>query len=138
MKTEEQQLQDMYARIRQVFPRELLDTFAPQQETLTDNAINRILNKDGPEALTVDRLEGIKELVTQHLWSPALTELTKNLPALEQETSETLDSTQAMSNDSETSLSDQPIAEESVTLPDLQNLSVDPALAPMQDLDQIQ
>lgn len=74
MKTEQEQLTDMYARVRQVFPPELLDTFAPQQETLVDNAIDRVLRKDGPEALTVPGLEGIKELVTQHLWSDALTE----------------------------------------------------------------
>lgn len=77
MKTQREQLTDMYARVRQVFPREMLDSMAPQQRTLTDNAINRVLNKDGPEALTVPRLEGIKELVTQHLWSDALTEASK-------------------------------------------------------------
>jgi hypothetical protein len=113
MKTEQQQLNDMYARVRQVFPRELLDTFAPQQETLADNAIERVLRKDGPDALTVDRLEGIKELVTQHLWSSGLTAASKSLPASATE----LDS------------SDQPSAP---AIEDLQNLSVDPALAPMQ------
>ena len=81
MKTEQQQLNDMYERVGQVFPMEMLNSLAPQQRTLTDNAINRVLNKDGPEALTVDRLEGIKELVTQHLWSSARTEASKDTPA---------------------------------------------------------
>lgn len=79
MNTEQQQLDDMYARVRQVFPLELLDSMAPQQRTLTDNAINRVLNKDGVEALTLDRLEGIKELVTQHLWSDAHTAVFKKM-----------------------------------------------------------
>lgn len=76
----QQQVSDMYARVRQVFPLNLLNTLDPQQRTLTDNAINRVLNNEGPKALTVDRLEGIKELVAQHLWSPALTEESKSLP----------------------------------------------------------
>jgi len=80
MKTEQEQLTDMYARVRQVFPRQMLDSLAPQQRMLTDNAINRVLNKEGLEALTVARLEGIKELVTQHLWSDALTTASKSLP----------------------------------------------------------
>lgn len=90
----------MYARVRQVFPLDLLDSMAPQQRKLTDNAINRVLEKDGPEALTLDRLEGIKELVTQHLWSPALTAASKSLPPSEMATSETLDSTLPKSSDS--------------------------------------
>lgn len=35
--------------------------------------MDRVRLKEGPEALTLARLEGIKELVTQHLWSPAHT-----------------------------------------------------------------
>ncbi|MEN9420360.1 MAG: hypothetical protein RI988_3981 [Pseudomonadota bacterium] len=86
MKTDQQQLNDTYARVRVVFPRELLDSLAPQQRTLTENAINRVLNQEGVKALTVDRLEGIKELVTQHLWSSALTEASESLSDLPQET----------------------------------------------------
>ena len=73
--SEDLKLQDMYARVRQVFPLELLNSMAPQQRTLTDNAINRVANKEGLDAVTVDRLEGIKELVTQHLWSDAHTQI---------------------------------------------------------------
>ena len=99
-KIDQKQLNDMYALVRQVFPQELLDTFAPQQETLVDNAIDRVLRKHGPDALTLDRLEAIKELATQHLWSPALTAASKSLPPLETETSETTGSTLPKSSDS--------------------------------------
>jgi hypothetical protein len=88
MKTEQQQLNDMYERVRQVFPAKFLNTLAPQQENLIDAAIHRVVQKEGHEALTVDRLEGIKELVTQHLWSSALTEASKSLPLSQTDTSE--------------------------------------------------
>jgi hypothetical protein len=70
---EKAKMEAMYARLRQVFTQDVLSTFAPQQINLTDNAIYRALEKDGPDALTVPRFEGIYELVTEHLWSPALT-----------------------------------------------------------------
>ena len=54
-----------------------------------NNAIHRVVQKDGFEAVTIDRLEGIKELVTQHLWSDALTAASKSLPASRMETSAT-------------------------------------------------
>lgn len=73
MNTERRQLNAMYARVRQVFSQAEFDSLAPQQRTLLDNAILRVANKHGLDALTVDRLEGIKELVTQHLWSDAHT-----------------------------------------------------------------
>ncbi len=82
MKTEQEQLDAMYARVRQVFPVEFRQSLSPQQINLTESAMSRVFDKDGAEALTVDRLEGIKELVTQHLWSPALTEAAKSLPPL--------------------------------------------------------
>lgn len=69
----QEQLTAMYDRVLQAFPDELWATFAPQQQTLANSAMDRVLKKDGPEALTLDRLDGIKELVTQHLWSPAHT-----------------------------------------------------------------
>ncbi len=73
MSTEQQQLNDMYARAIQVFPEERWRALAPQQRRMVDNAIARVANKDGLDAVTIDRLEGIKELVTQHLWSEAHT-----------------------------------------------------------------
>ena len=87
MKTEQQQLSDMYAGVRQVFPAKFLDTLAKQQENLIDAAIHRVVQKEGHEAVTVDRPEGIKELVTQQLWSSALTEASKSLPPSQTETS---------------------------------------------------
>jgi hypothetical protein len=89
MKTEQQQLNDMYDRVIQVFPDNLWQTFAVQQQNLANNAMERVLKKEGAKALTVDRLEGIKELVTQHLWSSALTEASKSLPPSQTETSKT-------------------------------------------------
>lgn len=80
MKTEQQQLSDMHDRVLQVFPDDLWQTFEQQQRNLANNAMDRVIQKEGPEALTVDRLEGIKELVTQHLWSPALTEASIGTP----------------------------------------------------------
>lgn len=61
------------SRYRQVFTTEVLHGFAPQQMNLTNNAIHQILEEEGPDALTVPRFEGIYELVTGHLWSPAFT-----------------------------------------------------------------
>jgi hypothetical protein len=129
MKTEQQQLNDMYARVRQVFSQEEFESLAPQQRTLLDNAIQRVADKEGLDALTVPRLEGIKELVTQHLWSPALSEASKSLPASEMATSETSDSTLPKSSDSAMD------SQASAVPTDLQNLPVDPALAPMKELD---
>jgi hypothetical protein len=79
MNTEQQQLDDMYARAIQVFPEEMWNALAPQQRQLVDNAIARVADKHGLDAVTVDRLEGIKELVTQHLWSDAHTAVFKKM-----------------------------------------------------------
>ena len=89
MPTDNQPLNAMYARVRRVFPETFLDTLATQQENQVNNAIHRVVEKDGPEAVTMARLEGIKELVTQHLWSAGLTAASKNLPTSRRETSET-------------------------------------------------
>jgi hypothetical protein len=67
------QMQAMYSRLRRVFTEEVLGTFAHQQVNMTERAINRILQEEGPQALTVPRFEGVYELVTVHLWSDALT-----------------------------------------------------------------
>jgi hypothetical protein len=75
MKTEQQQLNDIYARVRQVFPEDQIN-LVPQQVTLLNNAIHRVVQKDGDEAVTMDRLEGFKELITQHLWFDALSTAT--------------------------------------------------------------
>ena len=71
----------MHLRICQVFPPEVWDALAPQQQTLTGTAMNLVIDQEGMEALTVDRLEGIYELVTEHLWSSAFTVAVKTLGA---------------------------------------------------------
>jgi hypothetical protein len=125
MKTEQQQLSDMYARVKQVFSQEEFESLAQQQRTLLDNAIQRVADKEGLEALTVPRLEGIKELVTQHLWSPALSEASKSSPGSAMETSKTSDSTPPKSS---ASAPDSQASSEATAPPDLQNLPEDPAL----------
>lgn len=59
MKTEQQQLSNMYERVRQVFPAKFLDTLAPQQENLIDAAIHRVVQKEGHEAVTVGAGSGV-------------------------------------------------------------------------------
>ena len=129
MKTEQQQLNDMYDRVLQVFPDEVWSELAPQQRTLAETAMARVREREGDAALTLDRLEGIKELVTQHLWSPALTAASKSLPPSEMATSETSGSTRPRSSDSAMG------SPESSVPTDLQNLPVDPALAPMREME---
>jgi hypothetical protein len=73
------QLAALYERVNVVFPRHVLDGFAPQQINMTNNAIDRVIDNEGMEALTIPRLEGIHELVTVHLWCDALTAMTTNL-----------------------------------------------------------
>lgn len=131
MKTEQQQLSDMYDRVLQVFPDKVWSELAPQQQTLAENAMARVREREGDAALTLARLEGIKELVTQHLWSPALSEASKSLPPSEMATSETSGSTPPKSSASAMD------SQESGVPTDLQNLPVDPALAPMQLTDEL-
>ncbi len=93
MKTEQQQLSDMYARVTQVFSQEFLNRLARQQENLLNSAINRLVQKEGHEAVTLDRLEAIKELVVQHLWSDALPTTSKSVHPSAMATYETSGST---------------------------------------------
>jgi hypothetical protein len=64
----------MFKRALQVFPEKMWNELAPQQRRMVDNAIARVSREEGVDAVTVDRLEGVKELVTQHLWSVAHTQ----------------------------------------------------------------
>jgi hypothetical protein len=73
--TRNSQLAALRERFNVVFPRHVLDKLAPQQINLTNNAIYRVIDKEGMEALTIPRLEGIHELVTVHLWCDALTQV---------------------------------------------------------------
>jgi hypothetical protein len=113
MTTEAKKLKEMHDRVLQVFPDEVWKTFAEQQQNLANNAMDRVLKKDGPEALTVDRLEGIMELVTQHLWSDVHTQAFDNSPASATEPFV--------------------ILEQRPKLEDLQKLSEDPALGAIRE-----
>jgi hypothetical protein len=70
-------------RISEVFPKEVLNELAPQQRNLISSAIKRVLEDESPEALTIARLQGIKELATEHLWSPELTKVAESIYFLE-------------------------------------------------------
>lgn len=70
-------------RINEVFPQEMLDKLAFQQKNLINSAIKRVLDNESPDALTIPRLQGIKELVTEHLWSPELTKVAESMGFLE-------------------------------------------------------
>ena len=78
--TRKSQLAALHERFNVVFPRHVLDGFAPQQINMTNNSINRVIDREGIKALTIPRLEGIHELVTVHLWCDALTTATMNRP----------------------------------------------------------
>lgn len=56
-----------------VFTAEQIDALVPQQISLLNDAVNRVIKAEGDAALTRPRLEGIKELVIDHLWPPELT-----------------------------------------------------------------
>lgn len=50
---------------------------APQQINLLNNAVKRIIEGEGEVALTQPRLEGVKELVLEHLWPIGLATVEK-------------------------------------------------------------
>jgi hypothetical protein len=60
-------------KLRPFFTQQERDALAPQQVALLNDAVTRVLETEGESALTEPRLEGIKEMVMEHLWSPALT-----------------------------------------------------------------
>jgi hypothetical protein len=45
---------------------------APQQEKMLDCIVTDLVRKEGMEALTPERLEGINEMVTIYLWDRVL------------------------------------------------------------------
>lgn len=71
MPTEKELPSDIGKRVYEAFGREALDRLSPQEENMVNAMIQRILDDEGPEALTHDRLVGVKEMVTEHLWDPA-------------------------------------------------------------------
>ena len=71
MPTEKELPSDIGKRVYEAFGPETLATLSRQQENTANAMILRILDDEGPEALTHDRLVGVKEMVTEHLWDPA-------------------------------------------------------------------
>jgi hypothetical protein len=54
--------------VASVFTREVLKTLSQQEESSVNVMIQRLRNREGEQALTKARLEGILEMVTEHLW----------------------------------------------------------------------
>lgn len=65
---------DIYATALKVFSREELTQMQTQPLRSLMGMISRRLKKDGPPP-TQDELLGIRELVEEHLWHPALGQL---------------------------------------------------------------
>ena len=68
MPTETKLPADISERLLGAFGLETLEALVPQQSQMLDVLVNKVAREEGPEALTHDRLLGIKELVTEHLW----------------------------------------------------------------------
>jgi hypothetical protein len=74
--TEKVSSKDISAAALQVFSREELQQMPEQVGLNLMHLIAKRLKQPGPPP-TQDELEGIKELVTEHLWHSALTAITK-------------------------------------------------------------
>lgn len=59
---------DAVAKVVATLGAERIGTLSPQEENLLNQAIHREITRYGIEALTPIRMEGLYELVTQHLW----------------------------------------------------------------------
>ena len=57
------------AKVQQVFSQEELDNLTPQQESTLSVMLGRAMRERGHD-LTVDELEGMKELLYDHLTIP--------------------------------------------------------------------
>jgi hypothetical protein len=69
MSNEKDSLSVTSEKVRQVFAGvQLVEQQRPSLERLLDRALER----NAPNPIPVEELEGIKELVTQHLWHPEL------------------------------------------------------------------
>lgn len=62
---------DIGQRVYEAFGMETLKTLSVQQRNTANAMITEIAREEGHEALTKERLEGVKELVTEHLWDSA-------------------------------------------------------------------
>ena len=102
MKMNEQDLyNDTLKKVKQVFGQKLLAELAPQQVKMLDRMLDREQKHNEGKPLTVDQIEGIKQLVTEELWHPALTALSSKSEASTKTKSETSASSSAQSKDPE-------------------------------------
>jgi hypothetical protein len=60
-------------KLHAVFSQHEIDALAPQQVAMLNNKVNRVIDTEGEAALTRPRLEGIKEMLSEHLWPTGLT-----------------------------------------------------------------
>jgi hypothetical protein len=58
-------------------------SLVPQQINLLNNAVSRVIKNEGVAALTKPRLEGIKEMVLEHLWPDSLSTVEKVRTSME-------------------------------------------------------
>jgi hypothetical protein len=59
------------------------ESLVPQQINLLNNAVSRVIKNEGVAALTKPRLEGIKEMVLEHLWPDSLSTVEKVRTSME-------------------------------------------------------
>lgn len=75
MNSEQDSLSVTSARARQVFAGVKL---APQQEASLASLLDKAMQRNAPNPVPIAELEGIKELVTEHLWHPELSKQLHN------------------------------------------------------------
>lgn len=69
MSQEQESLRITYERVKQVFA----DThLVEQQRASLESLFDKALKRNSPNPIPIAELEGIKELVTEHLWHPEL------------------------------------------------------------------
>ena len=74
--TEKVSSKDISAAALRVFSREELTQMPEPSRLSLGVLISKRLKKEGPPP-TLEELQGIRELVTQHLWHPALSQLSE-------------------------------------------------------------
>lgn len=68
---------ELTEKLTSLFSAQEKKSLAPQQINLLNNTVNKVIESEGEAALTHPRLEGIKELVLEHLWPAELTAVAK-------------------------------------------------------------
>lgn len=97
--------QDSYSvtlsRVREVFGRETLMSMQTPQKNVFNRLMNRELQYANGKPLTLDQIDGIKQLVTEELWHPELTKQSAQFSATTKTSSATSASNSAAPNQSE-------------------------------------